>query len=125
MSDQFEPSSAPCVCAESWHDTTVVVSCSGAVDMVTAPGLRKVVAAALKKQPTAVIVDLSETDLLASYGMSVLVETHERLMPEVPMVVVADGPATLRPLQLIGLAAVLTIRPTLSAAFDELRRGTD
>ncbi|MGW0160647.1 STAS domain-containing protein [Mycobacterium sp. NPDC003323] len=121
MSDQREPFPSPCVCAESWHDTTVVVSCSGPVDMVTAPDLRQIVNAALKKQPTGVIVDLTDTDLLASYGMSVLVETHEQLTPDVPLVVVADGPATRRPLELIGLASVLTIRPNLAAAFDELR----
>lgn len=121
MSDQFESGPAPGVYAEAWHDATVVVSCAGVIDMVTAPGLRQVVSSAIKKQPDAMIVDLSETELLASYGMSVLVETHDRLTPDVPLVVVADGPATLRPLELIGLSAVLTIRPSLSSAFEELR----
>ncbi len=125
MPDRLEPIPSPCVCAESWHDTTVVVSCAGAIDMVTAPTLQQVIAAALKKQPTAVIVDLTDTELLASYGMSVLVETHQQLIPEVPLVVVADGPITRRPLELVGLADVLTIRPNLGAAFDELRSVED
>ena len=121
MTDNCESVPPPCVYAESWHDTTVVVSCSGPIDMVTAPDMRRVISAALKKQPTAVIIDLTDTELLASYGMSVLVETHELLAPEVPLVVVAYGPATLRPLELIGLASMLTIRPSLNAAFEELR----
>ena len=125
MFDKGEPIPSPIVCSESWHDTTVVVSCAGPVDMVTAPDLRQVISAALQKQPSAMVVDLTDTELLASYGMSVLVETHERLTPDVPLVVVADGPVTRRPLELVGLGSVLTIRPDLGAAFDELRGPQD
>ncbi|WP_304117524.1 STAS domain-containing protein [Mycolicibacterium bacteremicum] len=125
MSDKGESIPSPIVCSESWHDTTVVVSCAGPVDMVTAPDLQHVISAALKKQPTAMIIDLTDTELLASYGMSVLLETHERLLPDVPLVVVADGPITRRPLELVGLASVLTIRPDLGAAFNELRGAQD
>ncbi|WP_395310803.1 STAS domain-containing protein [Mycobacterium sp. AMU20-3851] len=120
MSDQFVSSPSTLVSAQEWHDTTVVINCSGVVDMLTTPDLERLVATALEKQPTAVIVNLTETSMFASCGMSLLVETHERLPEDVPLIVVADGPVTRRPLELVGLAAFLTIRPTLDAAFDEL-----
>ncbi|GAA2555690.1 STAS domain-containing protein [Mycolicibacterium diernhoferi] len=120
MSDQFVSSQSTLVCAQEWHDTTVVINCSGVVDMLTTPDLERLVATALEKQPTAVIVNLTDTSMFASCGMSLLVETHERLPEDVPLVVVADGPVTRRPLELVGLAAFLTIRPTLDAAFEEL-----
>jgi anti-anti-sigma factor len=89
--------------------------------MVTAPDLRQLVATALDKQPAAMVIDLTETSMFASCGMSLLVETQEQLSPDASFVVVADGPVTRRPLELVGLATILTISPTLQAAFDELR----
>lgn len=121
MSHQFVSSPSTLVCSETWHGTTVVISCSGVVDMVTAPDLRQLVATALDKQPAAMVIDLTETSMFASCGMSLLVETQEQLSPDASFVVVADGPVTRRPLELVGLATILTISPTLQAAFDELR----
>lgn len=120
MPDHFESSPSTLMCAHTWRDTTVVITCSGVVDMLTVPDLNQVIATALDKQPSAVIIDLTETTFFASCGMSTLVDTQAQLPPEVPLVVVADGPATRRPLELVGLADVLTIRPTLDIALQEL-----
>lgn len=120
MSDQFESNPSPLMCAQTWHDTTVVISCSGVVDMLTVPDLNQLLTTALDKQPSAVVIDLTDTTFFASCGMSTLVETQDQLSSEVPLIVVADGPVTRRPLELVGLAAVLTIRPTLDVAFAEL-----
>ncbi|MBI3228047.1 MAG: STAS domain-containing protein [Mycolicibacterium cosmeticum] len=120
MSDQFESNPSPLMCAQTWHDTTVVISCSGVVDMLTVPDLNQLLTTALDKQPSAVVIDLTDTTFFASCGMSTLVETQDQLPSEVPLIVVADGPVTRRPLELVGLAAVLTIRPTLDVAFAEL-----
>lgn len=120
MSDQLESNPSTLMCAQTWHDTIVVISSSGVVDMLTVPDFAQLITTAMDKQPSAVIIDLTETTFFASCGMSTLVETHDKLPPEVPLVVVADGPVTRRPLELVGLGSVLTIRPTLEAAFAEV-----
>jgi anti-sigma B factor antagonist len=109
------------VSSETWHDTIVVINCSGVVDMLTAPELGHLIASAVDKQPSALIIDLTETTMFASCGMSLLIETQEQLSPDAVLVVVADGPVTRRPLELVGLAAILTIRPTLDAALESLQ----
>jgi anti-anti-sigma factor len=84
--------------------------------MLTAPLLEEALAAAQTKQPSAVIFDLGAVDFLASVGMGLLVATQDRLAPEVGFAVVADGPATSRPLTLIGVAKQINMHPTLEAA---------
>lgn len=120
MSQQFVSGPSSLVCSETWHATTVVISCSGVVDMLTAPHMGQLIATALDKQPSVMIVDLTDTTMFASCGMSLLVETHDKLPDDASLIVVADGPVTRRPLELVGLGAFLTIRPTLDAALGEL-----
>lgn len=120
MSQQFVSGPSTLVCAETWHSATVVVSCSGVVDMLTAPDLEQLIGTAVEKQPAAMIIDLTDTSMFASCGMSLLVDTHERLTPEAALIVVADGPVTRRPLELVGLTAFLKVLPTLEAAFAEV-----
>jgi anti-anti-sigma factor len=98
------------------HDTTVVLSCSGDIDMATAPLLEEALASAQTNQPSAVIVDLSAVDFLASIGMGLLITTQKRLPPGMGFAVVADGPGTSRPLTLIGAADQINMHPTLEAA---------
>ena len=106
---------------DHWDDTTVILSCTGTLDMLTAPELERRIASALDKRPTAVIVDLSGVDFLASHGMSVLVATAELCASTIAFSVVADGPATSRPMQLIGLTDLVTMHATLSDALKDLR----
>jgi anti-anti-sigma factor len=77
-----------------------VVRASGAIDMLTAPELTERVRAVVAQRPTAVIVDLTDVEFLASAGMQVLVNTHNEITPAIRFAVVADGPATSRPLAL-------------------------
>ncbi len=118
MASEFtNPDAIPaCVVEERWYDVTVVLSCSGVIDMLTAPHLEESLASVLAKQPSAVIVDLSKVDFLASRGMGVLIEMHDRITPDIGFAVVADGPATSRPLKLIGVADVINMHSTLDAA---------
>ncbi|PRC41735.1 anti-sigma factor antagonist [Mycobacterium sp. ITM-2017-0098] len=111
---------SPCIVSSDWQDSTVIVRCVGVVDMLTAPELKREIATALAKQPTSLIVDLSLVDFLASCGMSVLISTHDECDSTVRFVVVADGPATSRPMQLIGLSDIIAVRPTVEAALQEL-----
>jgi anti-sigma B factor antagonist len=119
------PSSHPnspsqCAFDQHWSDTTVVISCAGVIDLLTAPDFEQQIASALDKQPSAVIVDLSAVEFLASCGMGVLVATRDQLAPDVGFVVVADGPVTRRPMELVGLTRVFTIHPTLDAALESI-----
>jgi anti-sigma B factor antagonist len=114
-----------CVVEEQWHDTTVVLSCSGEIDMLTAPLLENALASAQAKQPSAVIFDLSAVEFLASIGMGLLIAAQDRLAPEVGFAVVADGPGTSRPLTLIGVAKQINMHPTLDAALASIADGAE
>jgi anti-sigma B factor antagonist len=59
-------------------------------------------------------------DFLASHGMGVLVPTHHRVGADVNFLVVADGPATARPLTLIGITEIIAVFPTLGQALVNL-----
>lgn len=107
---------AGCVINEEWIDGIAVISASGVLDMLTSPQLEASISAAMDKNPTAVIVDLTDVEFLASAGMGVLVAARERASGNPGFVVVADGPATSRPLRLVGLADVIGMRATLAEA---------
>lgn len=118
MANEFaNPEALPnCVVEEKWHADTVVLGCSGVVDMLTAPQLQQSLASALVKLPASVVVDLSKVDFLASHGIRVLIEAHDQITPGAGFAVVADGPATGRPLKLIGVADMLNTHATLDSA---------
>jgi anti-sigma B factor antagonist len=48
--------------------------------------------------------------------MSVLVAAHEQVTPSARFGVVADGPATSRPIKLVGIADIVSLYPTLGDA---------
>lgn len=118
MSNQsgFASNRVQCNVVERWHDRTVVISCAGVLDMLTAPTLERHLATALESKPTSVIVDLTDIDFLASQGMAVLIEAHELCSPTIAFAVVADGAATSRPMQLIGLTDIIAVHATLDKA---------
>ena len=105
-----------CVVDAAWHGSTLVVRCSGVIDMVTAPLVQDALTAALAQEPSAVVVDLGAVEFLAAAGMGVLIATHTQLTPEVRFAVVADGPITSRPLRLTGVADHVNMHATLDAA---------
>ncbi|WP_245672715.1 STAS domain-containing protein [Aldersonia kunmingensis] len=107
-----------CQIAVTRHDRTVVLGVSGTLDMVTAPRLTESIQTALDSEPTAVIIDLTGVEFLASAGMTVLIAAHERIGGSAQLVAVADGPVTARPLRLVGLDKLLTIHPTLDEALE-------
>ena len=97
-----------------------VVSVAGTVDMLTAPQLEQAIGTAAKSSPSAVVVDLSAVEFLASAGMGILVAAHDELTPAIRFAVVADGPATSRPLKLVGIADVVGLYATLDEALTAL-----
>jgi anti-sigma B factor antagonist len=105
-----------CAIEERHIDTVAVVSVAGVVDMLTAPDLEKAIAEAAKSAPSAVVVDMTAVEFLASAGMGVLISAQDELAPAVKLAVVADGPATSRPLQLVGVTDVVDLYATLDEA---------
>lgn len=105
-----------CVISEEWFGRTVVLGASGVIDMLTSPQFEVSIATSLEKNPTAIIVDLTDVDFLASAGMGVLVAARDQASPEIGFGVVASGPATSRPLKLVGLAEIVGLYSTLDEA---------
>lgn len=98
-----------------------VVAVTGTVDMLTAPKLEAAINAAAQGSPTAVVIDFTAVEFLASAGMGVLVAAHGDLAPAVKLTVVADGPATSRPLKLVGIADIIDLYATLEEALAALQ----
>ncbi|WP_082614167.1 STAS domain-containing protein [Mycobacterium sp. Root265] len=103
-----------------WRGTTVTLRCSGVIDMLTAPDLEQQISGALAQNPSAMIVDLTLVDFISSRGLWVLLDTYKRCSPTMGFAVVADGPATLRPLKLMGMTDVFPVRTSLTDALDDV-----
>jgi anti-anti-sigma factor len=101
-------------------DGAVVLGVSGEVDMLSAPQLADAIQTALAAGPPALIVDLSKVDFLASAGMTVLVTAQAEVTPPTRFAVVANGPATSRPIKLMGLDSILSIHSTLDDALTDI-----
>jgi anti-sigma B factor antagonist len=107
----------------SWVDRVAVLSVSDAVDLLTAPKLTEAIGEALAARPTAVIVDLSDVDFLASAGMSTLLTAQEETAKSARFAVVADGPATSRPIKLLGIDGALGLQSSLDEALLAVSNG--
>ncbi|TRW78441.1 STAS domain-containing protein [Mycolicibacterium sp. 018/SC-01/001] len=105
--------------SEHQVDGVVVVSASGAVDMLSAPALQEVMSAAADRRPVGLILDLSEVDFLGTAGMEVLMTTRKQLGEATRFAVVADGPATSRPLTIMGLADYIELFSSLDDALSD------
>jgi anti-anti-sigma factor len=114
-------SNSTCVVSERSVGEVAIVAASGVVDMLTAPQLEEALRAALGKKPGSVVVDLTEVEFLASAGMGVLVAAHDEAGDTTRLCVVAEGPATSRPLKLVGIADIVPLFATLDEAIASLR----
>lgn len=117
MTDQRTFSTPPtCTVFERWIGDTVVIECSGNLDVTTAVILEKRICDALTANPTAIVINLSGLDFLAARGMSVLVGANTSLRGRIAFAVVADGPRTRRPMTLVGLDSQMSLHATLETA---------
>lgn len=98
------------------HDTALVLEVSGEVDMISAPRLREQVNSALETHEGVVVIDLLDVTFFGSSGLAVLVEARQLADGRNRLRLVADGPATLRPLQVTGLVERFSLYPTRNAA---------
>ena len=103
----------------------VAVVVEGEVDMFTAPILETAIAEIVAAGPPSVVIDLSAVQLLASAGMRVLAEAHKKLAGSIFFAVIADGPFTRRPIQMIGLDQILWLYQTLDDALRAISTGRE
>lgn len=89
---------------------------SGEIDIVVAPGLQREIEAVLAQRPRRIVVDLSDVTFLASAGLAMLTACRNAAGSDIAFAVVADGPATARPIELTGLSEELRVYPTLDGA---------
>jgi anti-sigma B factor antagonist len=98
----------------------IVVAVRGELDMLTSPQLSDAIEDALASSPEALVIDLSEVTFLASAALQALL-AGQAAAGETGFAVVADGPATSRPIRVLGLDSLLSVRPTLVDAISGLR----
>ncbi len=114
----------PITTSVSHEGGIAVLTVGGDVDLATVPTFEAAIAAALAPEPTALVIDLTAVDFLASAGLQALVATHEKVSKSARFVVVAEGPATSRPIRLTGLDQVFALYPTLEEALAALNAGS-
>jgi anti-sigma B factor antagonist len=102
--------------AETWVESVVVLTLTGELDMLTAPELDIAIADAARKEPEAMIVDLTEVKFLATAGLNVLVAAYVQITRSGQFGIVADGVAVRRPLKLTGIDTLVMLFPTLEDA---------
>lgn len=91
----------------------------GDLDALTAPTLGTYLDVALASAPPVLIVDITEVGFLASAGISMLVETHRLISrADISLRVVADGPATSRPLRMMRIDEVIDLYSTMDEAMN-------
>lgn len=94
----------------------LVLHSGGEIDVVTAPRLQDELEQLIARHPGSVlIVDLTRVSFLASAGLAVLTRSAD-LGAQTRLLVVACGPATLRPLELTGLTEVIEVYESVEAA---------
>src|ERR1700712_2817944 len=101
---------------QKWIDETGGLSVRGDVDALTAPRLSDAILDAWADKPSALIVDLSAVDFMASSAMTVLMTAREHVAPTAWFGVVGDGAGTSRPLKLMVLDTVVGLHRTLDDA---------
>ena len=98
------------------HEGVAVVSIGGEIDLSTAPAFEAAIAGALDDDPPVLVIELSGVRFMASAGLRILAATQKRLSKSAQVAVVANNPATSRPIQLTGLDQVISLYPTLDEA---------
>ncbi len=98
--------------------SAVVVSVSGDVDVLTAPRLREALDRGLAEAVGGpVVLDLTGVSFLASRGLSTILDAQREAGATTPLRVVVDhARPVIRPIQLSGLDAVLTLFDTVEEA---------
>jgi anti-sigma B factor antagonist len=103
------------------HGDIAVLTVSGVVDLATAPALEEVADELVAQRPKALVIDVRDVTFLASVGLKILAAIHRDLTPAGCFAVIADGPATSRPITLTHLDEVFSLYPTLDDGLTAVR----
>ena len=103
------------------RDGITVLVLGGVVDLATSPPLEELLGQLIDGGPSGLVIDLTEVSFLASVGLRILAETHERVGGTGKFAVVASGPVTARPIQLTKLDEFLALFSTVDEAVAALR----
>lgn len=104
-----------------YEDGIAVLKVGGDIDLATVSALQTAIDEALKLNPTGLVIDLTEVGFLASAGLQILVATHDNVRRSAQFAVVANSPATSRPIQLTGLDQIFELYPTLDEALTAVK----
>ncbi|BBX18430.1 anti-anti-sigma factor [Mycolicibacterium duvalii] len=117
MTEHGHKRSGRCTVSPRRDGDALLLHVAGDLDVLTAPTLMTHLDVALTSGAALVIVDLLDVEFLSSAGISVLVETHRLTEPAgVSLRVVAEGPATSRPMRLMCVDQIIDLYPTLEDA---------
>lgn len=98
-------------------EDVVMLRASGDIDVLTAPEFERAITEMAERYRTcAVLVDLLGVQFLSSAALAALMRTADDLDGRCRFLIVAEGPATVRPMRLVGLTEALEIHPTVEAA---------
>ena len=97
-----------------------MVSIGGEIDLSTAPAFEAAINGALDDDPPVLVIELSDVSFMASVGLRVLVAAHDKVSKSAQLAIVANNPATSRPIQLTGLDKIMSLYPTLDDALTAL-----
>ncbi|MBV8349338.1 MAG: STAS domain-containing protein [Mycolicibacterium sp.] len=105
------------------RDGISVLVVSGKIDAATAPVLDAAIARVLQVARTPLVIDLSAVTYLASAGLRILVATQKAIGND--FAVVAQSPATRRPIEITRLDELLVMYPTVDEALTAIRPNAD
>jgi anti-sigma B factor antagonist len=115
----------PITTSVAHREGVAVVSVGGEIDLSTAPAFEAAIAGALDDDPPVLVIELSEVRFMASVGLRILAATQEKVSKSARVAIVADNPATSRPMQLTGLDKIISLYPTLDDALAAVGMGAD
>ncbi len=97
------------------------VRVSGEIDLQTQRFADVILSVLDERRSATVIVDLTDVTFMGSVGMTALVMAQRRAASvDTRLIVVAEGAATARPLEIVGLTKTLPLYPTLHKAIASL-----
>ena len=114
------PSGSITVSVEQLGDVAVL-AVMGVVDLATGPALRQEIEGLIGEAPMSLIIDLSKVTFISSTCLAILAATKERLGSAAGFAVVANNPATTRPIQLTGLDQLFSLFSTRAEAVTSVR----
>ncbi|MBV8933809.1 MAG: STAS domain-containing protein [Kutzneria sp.] len=99
------------------HRDGVIVHVAGEVDMASAPAVSQTFDRVISADPGAVVLDLTQVDFLSSSGLQMLTDMRQDASTNhVPLWLVAQGRAVLRPMEITGILDGFSVLPSVAAA---------